>query len=276
VFGSPCVWLWIHCKQHIEEVYKAAFEDIRAALAAAATLQRIRKDEPLFITTDASADGIAFAIGQHDEDGILRMVYAGGRSTADYERRYSPMDLEGVAVLAAVHRMPHLLVGGAPVTVLTDSRPLVDFFTKAPQINDPDRAPVRARITAALQGFELAWRHVTSERNQIMDAASRAAWSPTSGVTPSGPDTVAHTLLPPVAHAPSAPRVAVITPIDNESPGANTPPITSVSHAAADDDDSADSDDQTEADETALRAPPTADAAPPTDQLESSPWQTPT
>jgi hypothetical protein len=255
---------------------QAAFEDIRAALAAAATLQRIRKDEPLFITTDASADGIAFAIGQHDEDGILRMVYAGGRSTADYERRYSPMDLEGVAVLAAVHRMPHLLVGGAPVTVLTDSRPLVDFFTKAPQINDPDRAPVRARITAALQGFELAWRHVTSERNQIMDAASRAAWSPTSGVTPSGPDTVAHTLLPPVAHAPSAPRVAVITPIDNESPGANTPPITSVSHAAADDDDSADSDDQTEADETALRAPPTAGAAPPTDQLESSPWQTPT
>jgi hypothetical protein len=255
---------------------QAAFEDIRAALAAAATLQRIRKDEPLFITTDASADGIAFAIGQHDEEGILRMVYAGGRSTADYERRYSPMDLEGVAVLAAVHRMPHLLVGGAPVTVLTDSRPLVDFFTKAPQINDPDRAPVRARITAALQGFELAWRHVTSERNQIMDAASRAAWSPTSGVTPSGPDTVAHTLLPPVAHAPSAPRVAVITPIDNESPGANTPPITSVSHAAADDDDSADSDDQTEADETALRAPPTAGAAPPTDQLESSPWQTPT
>jgi hypothetical protein len=52
--------------------------------------------------------------------------------------------------------------------------------------------------------------------------------------------------------------------------------ITSVSHAAADDDDSADSDDQTEADETALRAPPTAGAAPPTDQLESSPWQTPT
>lgn len=33
-------------------------------------------------------------------------MYAGGRSTVDYERRYSPMDLEGIAVLAALHRMP--------------------------------------------------------------------------------------------------------------------------------------------------------------------------
>jgi transposase InsO family protein len=222
---------------------QAAFANLRAAFAAAATLQRIRSGEPLYVTTDASAEGVSFAIGQRDELGVLRMVYAGGRSTESYERRYSPMDLEGVAVLTAVNRAPNLLGAGAPVTVLTDSRPLVDFFTKAPQILDPHRAPVRSRIAAALQGFDWAWEHVAGEHNEIMDAASRAAWTPTSGITPSGPTTVAHTLLPP---------------------------------AAADDDDSADSDDQTEADETALRAPPTAGAAPPTDQLESSPWQTPT
>jgi hypothetical protein len=95
------------------------------------------------------------------------------------------------------NRAPNLLGAGAPVTVLTDSRPLVDFFTKAPQILDPDRAPVRSRIAAALQGFDWAWEHVASEHNEIMDAASRAAWTPTSGITPSGPTTVAHTLLPP-------------------------------------------------------------------------------
>jgi hypothetical protein len=226
---------------------------LSAALAAAATLQRIRQGEPLYVTTDASADGVSFAIGQRDATGVLRMIDAGGRSTESYERRYGPMDLEGVAVLAAFHRAPHLLVGGAPVTVLTDSRPLVDFFTKTPQILDPDRAPVRSRIAAALQGFDCTWVHVASEFNQLMDAASRAAWTPSAGVTPSGPTTTAHTLLPPMAIASiNAPHVAVITPVD-ASDSDSTPAIVDDGARNADDDNALDTDDQSEAAETTLR-----------------------
>jgi hypothetical protein len=250
---------------------QAAFANLRAAFAAAATLQRIRSGEPLYVTTDASAEGVSFAIGQRDELGVLRMVYAGGRSTESYERRYSPMDLEGVAVLTAVNRAPNLLGAGAPVTVLTDSRPLVDFFTKAPQILDPHRAPVRSRIAAALQGFDWAWEHVAGEHNEIMDAASRAAWTPTSGITPSGPTTVAHTLLPPTTTAaPSAPRVAVITPIGAPAEG-GTPTI--AGEGAGSDDDSINTDDQSDAEEQARVAPVAMGAAVP---LVASPWQTPT
>jgi hypothetical protein len=252
---------------------QAAFVALRAAMAAAATLKRIRKGEPFYVTTDACVDGIAFAVGQRDEDGVLRMVSAGGRSTASYERNYSPMDLEGVAVLAAVHRAPELL-DRADVTILTDSRPLCDFFNNAPQILDPARAPVRARLAAGLQGFDFKWQHVSSEHNQIMDAASRAAWTPTSGLMPSSPSTVAHTLLPPPELTTiDASRVAIITPVDTEA-RATTPPI--ADNAGSDDDEAADTDDQSEAAESALRAQEsTLATAPPREVLADSPWQTP-
>jgi hypothetical protein len=208
------------------------------------------------VTTDASIDGIAFALGQRDDDGILRMIYAGGRATADYERRYGPMDLEGVAVILAFKNAPHMLDNGLPVRVLTDSRPLVDFFTNATPISDPAYAPVRARLVAALQGFNISWHHVEGEQNAFMDAASRAAWTPTSGLEQSGPDTQAHTLLPPSAQAPA--RVAMIRPF---SPSGQTPDVSEEDDTFDGDDDAEDDDDyvsvasdEPEGDELDLRA----------------------
>jgi transposase InsO family protein len=194
--------------------------------------------------------------GQRDDDGILRMIYAGGRATADYERCYGPMDLEGVAVILAFKNAPHMLDNGLPVRVLTDSRPLVDFFTNATPISDPAYAPVRARLVAALQGFNISWHHVEGEQNAFMDAASRAAWTPTSGLEQSGPDTQAHTLLPPSAQAPA--RVAMIRPF---SPSGQTPDVSEEDDTFDGDDDAEDDDDyvsvasdEPEGDELDLRA----------------------
>jgi hypothetical protein len=122
--------------------------------------------------------------------------------------------------------------------------------------------------------------HVASEFNQLMDAASRAAWTPSAGVTPSGPTTTAHTLLPPMAVASSnAPRVAVITPVD-ASDSDSTPAIVDDGARNADDDDALDTDDQSEAAEATLRGqepvPAMATASVLPEPLADSPWQTPT
>jgi hypothetical protein len=113
-----------------------------------------------------------------------------------------------------------------------------------------------------------------------MDAASRAAWTPSAGVTPSGPTTTAHTLLPPMAVASSnAPRVAVITPVD-ASDSDSTPAIVDDGARNADDDDALDTDDQSEAAEATLRGqepvPAMATASVLPEPLADSPWQTPT
>lgn len=225
---------------------QVAFMKLRRAFADAATLRRIDPTKGFSVHTDGSNFGIAFAVGQRDESGVLRMVASGGRSNASYEQNYNPFDIEASAVLFAFQRMPELLVGGNAVEVVTDSRALCDFFNKAPQIESLAFAPVRQRLAAALQGINCTWRHIEGELNTVMDAASRAAWKPDSGLAPAAADHKAHTLLPPMA-----PVVAVITPVSEEAAPQSTPQLNE------DDDDvleSDDAEDSTDLDETELRS----------------------
>eukprot|EP00794_Sanderia_malayensis_P005122 gene5123-5770_t len=58
-----------------------------------------------------------------------KSVAIASRTTTDAEKNYSQLDLEAIAIDFGLRKFRHILVGGPPVTVITDHQPLVSLWT---------------------------------------------------------------------------------------------------------------------------------------------------
>ena len=105
-----------------------AFENLKRILAESITLLYPDPSKPFIINTDASRKGLGVCVSQVDpESGKERPVAFASRTLNPAEKRYSPTELEGLAVLYALDYFRFLILG-KDLIVRTDHRALRELM----------------------------------------------------------------------------------------------------------------------------------------------------
>lgn len=108
-------------------VHDAAIQSLKDALCAAPILVHPNFARPFRLMTDASGVGLGAVLTQKDDDGAEHAVEYASRSLQPSERKWSPTELEALAVKWACEVMrPYLY--GTKFEVVTDHRALQYLF----------------------------------------------------------------------------------------------------------------------------------------------------
>ncbi|XP_063218588.1 uncharacterized protein LOC134528851 [Bacillus rossius redtenbacheri] len=130
------------------------------------TLSRLKPDQPIFVQTDASQEGMGAVLYQVDGDGVRRLIEYASAKFGPAERRYHVNEKECLAVVWALQRYRHQLEGRL-FTLRTDSQCLRWL----------DSAQGRkSKFTCwaiLIQEFSFSVEHVRGRENQLADELSR-------------------------------------------------------------------------------------------------------
>ena len=131
--------------------------------------------KPLKLLMDgAKTRGIAYVLFQlhneeHPEYGINTIV-ANSSKLKDSQLKYSPIDVELLAVFFAVKCCHYFLVGCPNIEVFSACKALGGMFNKNLDSIDNDR---HQKILIKLQRYNLEFHHIDGKDNRITDAFSR-------------------------------------------------------------------------------------------------------
>ena len=164
-------WQWLPDQE-------LAFKATKDILTGKLVLRPFNPSYDTELITDASRIGLGFALLQVDPStGNRHLIQCGSRSLSGPETRYAVCELEGLAILYAIIKCKHYLLGMDHFTVVTDHKPLKGVFAKElPEIENARLRRYRERLTC--YNFELSWRE--GKTNLIADALSRAPVFPPS------------------------------------------------------------------------------------------------
>ena len=109
------------------------------------------------LLTDASRlKGLGFALIQRSESGGIRLIQCGSRSLTSAERNYATVELECLAIVYAVLKCRHFLLGMSHFEVITDHKPLLGAFAKSLDETSNQRI-MRLREKLSGYSFALSW-----------------------------------------------------------------------------------------------------------------------
>ena len=104
------------------------FENLKDLLCANTLLTYFDPTLPTFVIVDAHKSGLSAILAQGQSVETAKMVSCASRATTPVERRYNQLDLEALAIDFGLRRFRQYVVGGPPVVVATDHKPLVSIF----------------------------------------------------------------------------------------------------------------------------------------------------
>ena len=164
-------WQWLPDQE-------SAFKTTKEILTGDLILKPFNPNHDTELITDASRIGLGFALLQVDPlTGNRHLIQCGSRSLSGPETRYAVCELEGLAILYAITKCRHYLLGMDKFTVVTDHKPLKGVFAKdLPEIENARLRRYREKLTG--YNFDLSWRE--GKTNLIADALSRAPVFPAS------------------------------------------------------------------------------------------------
>jgi hypothetical protein len=162
------VWT-VECQSSFNELIRVICEDV--------TLQypdfHAAKTDPtraFVIQTDASREGIAGVLGQLDGKNKIRPISFVSRTCSKTESEYPTTELEALAVVFAVKKFSHYIIGIRTI-VETDHSALVQMFTKKSACGN---ARVNKWAMDIASTYDLEFRHKAGKSNASADALSRA------------------------------------------------------------------------------------------------------
>ena len=115
--------------------------------------------------TDASSFGLGAILAQDQEDGEHMIAYA-SRGTRNAEPNYGATKLECLAIVWAVRKFRHYLIG-KKFTLITDHSALKWLW------NQPDPHGLFARWLMIMQEYEFETVHYKGKKHNNVDALSR-------------------------------------------------------------------------------------------------------
>lgn len=143
-----------------------AFEILKQAIISAPVLAHFEEGLPIFVTTDASLEGLAGILEQESIEGKRHPIAYASRKLKGGEKNYSTTELEMSAVVFAVNYFREYLIG-RKITVFSDHSSLQFYKT----MKNPS-----SRITKfifKLLEFDLEIKHKPGSWNQAADCLSR-------------------------------------------------------------------------------------------------------
>lgn len=152
------LWNWT-------ENHSRAVELLKQRLSERTLLALPQFDAPFILTTDASKLGLSAILSQVQEGTEVPLSFL-SRKTRPAEQNYSATDLEGLAVVWAVHKLNHYLTGHH-FTLYTDHAALLGILQKGDQ-----QVGRRGRWVSTLNGYDFEVRHRKGVENPA-DSLSR-------------------------------------------------------------------------------------------------------
>ena len=161
--ANAFVWLAEH---------QAAFEEMKSILTSDVIVKYFDPQLPTEVLTDASRlKGLGFALIQRGPDAKPRLVACGSRSLSGAESRYATVELECLAILFALEKCKHFLLGMPAFVVVTDHKPLHGLFKRRiDEMTNPRLLRMREKMVCF--SFEVDW--VAGKLHHIADALSRS------------------------------------------------------------------------------------------------------
>ena len=113
---------------HWEQDQQTAFEELKSKLMQDPILIYPDFNKEFYIACDASGYGLGAVLLQKGKLRLMPISFA-SRSLNDAEKRYSATERECLAIVWALKKFRHTILG-FKVNILTDHRPLLDLFKK--------------------------------------------------------------------------------------------------------------------------------------------------
>ena len=156
---TPYVW---------SELCDKAFKMVKKILVSEPVLSSPDTCKPFFLSVDASENGMGAVLSQADADGALHPISYYSRKFTPYQRRYSTIEKEALALITSLQHYD-VYVGGsnAPLTIYTDHNPL----TFVSQMKNKSSRLLRWFLV--LQEYNVVIKHVRGSDNKTADALSR-------------------------------------------------------------------------------------------------------
>ena len=127
---------------------------------------------PTELLTDASRlNGIGFALIQRNKEGTIGLISCGSRALTTAESRYATIELECLAILFALKKCRHFLLGMPHFKVITDHKPLVGIFRNP---IDDMMNPRILRMRERMVNFSFKVQWIQGKNHHIADALSRS------------------------------------------------------------------------------------------------------
>src|SRR5699024_8656932 len=143
-------------KFHWSDECDANFRMLKDKLSCGPVVFLPNWDAPVLVTSDASELGMSAVLSQ-EIDGERKVIEFVSKSFTDTERRYSTIEKEATAILVALEKWQHYLLG-REVTVETDHKPLIWLLSKK------DCGGKLGRMALRLQEFNIKGiEHVKGE-----------------------------------------------------------------------------------------------------------------
>ena len=158
---GKAIYIWsLACQQ--------AFENIKNVLCSPPILAAPQMDNPFILHVDASDVGVGAVLSQNDDGGVERPVTFYSKKFNSFQRNYSVIEKETLALIWALqHFEVYLDSGSIPLVVYTDHNPI----TFLQSLHCPNRRLMRWVLF--LQPYCLDIRHIKGSRNVVADALSR-------------------------------------------------------------------------------------------------------
>jgi hypothetical protein len=151
-----------------EKEQQEAFEKLKEEMLKAAPLEHPDFNKPFVISTDASLGALGAVLSQVDEQGRERPIMFASKTLTGAETRYSPTELELLAIKWAVTDKFRQYIIGREFTVYSDHEALGRLGNNK-EINNKKLA----RWIMALEGFDITINYRPGKKNQNADALSR-------------------------------------------------------------------------------------------------------
>lgn len=157
-----------------QEVHNTAFERIKNAFAQEVLLSHYRMDKPFWLQTDASRQGVSAVLFQKDDDGKEMIIALVSRCLTSYEQNYSSTEIELLAIIFAVMKLRHFLLGRT-FNIITDHQALV-FLLKTQYYTSR-----LLRWFLVLQNYSYNIIHCSGRDNLLADYFSRVSTNNVDG-----------------------------------------------------------------------------------------------
>ena len=155
--NTPFVW---------GEEQESSFVLLKNCLINSPVLVPPDYSKEFILSTDASVNGLGAMLSQLDDDGNERAVIYLSRSTNVHEKNYSTCELECLAVVYALKKLRHYLLGKKFI-LITDHQALIGLMNKS------ELKGKFARWVIELSEFVFDIRYRAGKANKVADALSR-------------------------------------------------------------------------------------------------------
>ena len=114
-------WTW-------DASHQEAFDQVKSSLSEQCTLAYYDPNRSTGVVVDAIPVGLGAIVVQHDEQGILKVIYFASRALTVVEQRYCQTEREALACVWACEKF-HLYLVGCQFTLYTDHQGLEILYS---------------------------------------------------------------------------------------------------------------------------------------------------